>query len=660
MKRAIGMFLAGLLVLASCSVTPPVTNQFEASGWANPGYGISAVVKTLGSPNDYSGVISLQSGDNAGAYGWWHEFSHTGYERPGDSTGFWPYATASQLPDAGRGFLRWRSIVPAYRADIFIPGDSSYFAIEYKDNLLSPRLDPRFPKEDGPTVVIGNIKLGELEAKRDHKWKRIVFAIPASAPREPDGRYRIKIGKGEYGQNEFYGSALVHRLIAAKSFIPTRTARAGFWPSTTRVLTNDDLFDRAGKKYVPVIVDIGFAQLDVNQIDALDLIGANTNLSVGSAEGSGRRSWAPNDFYFTENGRQNRMMGVPTNMTESKARGYYAVPWVYTDTWKYFIEHIGVDMTYGGPGYEELYNGTWRGVLRVWEKALTDVVKNNPNVPFIYLKDEWDHEANTWGSLEEQVLEMRAIANRVAPGVPTVITAMGWKPLMHKTSFELADIVFSDRYPPLNDLQEVAEWAEEMRRVSNGKPFLSVLALTNAYENVRDNPSLWNTVAYLRSGTYMSLIHGGKGIWWFGEPAGMLDQVGRDYYASLRPLARELRLLADVLHGSVTELGRTTASTRTINRLNEVAYPISYQNTGDGTSSRDGISTSYRQSSTRKVLLSVNEWNQRLNGVRLNVSGVRAGDVITVLFENRTIIADRDGSFIDNYAPYQRHVYQIP
>ena len=55
----------------------------------------------------------------------------------------------------------------------------------------------------------------------------------------------------------------------------------------------------------------------------------------------------------------------------------------------------------------------------------------------------------------------------------------------------------------------------------------------------------------------MSLIHGGKGIWWFGEPAGMLDQNGRNYYASLKSVTQELRLLRDVLHGSATELGRT-------------------------------------------------------------------------------------------------------
>jgi hypothetical protein len=659
-----------LLILVGCGVRLPEAAdvELEASAWPNPGFGPGAITKVLGSTNDFTGAIALQSGQVVGAYGWWFEFSHTGYERPGDPTGFWPYAQSSQLPDAGAGFLRWRSLVPYALGAVFVPGDSTYFAVEYKDNLLSPRLNPRDPGGDGPSVRIGNTLLGQLEAKRDHKWKRTVFAIPAGTLRETDGRYRIII-------NDVYGSTLIHRLIVAKGPIPARVPKAGFWPSTTKVLSNNKLYDRARKSYVPIIVDVGFGQLDVNQIDALDLIGANTNLSSGNAYGSGRNGWAPSDFYFTDEfGRENRMMGVPTNMNASITKGYFAVPWVYTDTQRNVIECIGtidpikiafcndqaININFGGPGYHELYNTTWRGVLRVWEKALQDLVASNPKVPFIYLKDEWDHQENTWGSLEEQIVEMRSIANRIAPGVPTAVTAMGWKPLMHLASFDLADIVMSDRYPVFNDLQEVAEWAEEMRRVANGKPFMNVLPLTRAYGNVRDDPSQWNSPSYLRSGTYMSLIHGGKGIWWFGEPAGMLDQNGRNYYASLKPVTQELRLLRDVLHGSATELGRTIAETRDVGREQQqgASYPLNHKTFGDGTSSNPAVSTSYRQSARRKVLLSVNEWILTITNARINVSTLQAGDTIKVLFENRSIIA-QNGFFVDTFSEFQRHVYEI-
>ncbi len=628
----------------------PPTSGPNGMGWPEAPLGPGAIARALGNEaGDQSpGAITLQSGDRSGAYAW---NGPTGFERPGDPGGFWPYARPEQLPDGGRGFIGWRAIVPAYPADIFVPGDSAYVAIEYKDNLLSPKLDPRRPKGDGPGVRIDDVQLGELEAKRDHRWKRAVFAIPGGTLHEPDGRYRVRIGGDAFGANEFYGSALVARVVAAKGPIPARESVPGFWPTTNRVMADGRLFDRDGRPYVPIIVDVPYTNIDPNQIDGLGLIGANTNFAVGSAEGAGRRGWAASDFRTATT----RQMGVATTMAESNARGYFAVPFVYTDTWKYFVERMGTSVTFGGEPYEQLYDGTWRGVVRVWEQALKDLVATNPNVPFVYLKDEWDHEDPFWGSLEEQVVELRALVNRIAPGVPTMVTAMGWKPLMHLASFDLADIVASDRYPRPSKIAEVAEWAEEMRRVAGGRAFLSVLALTNAFDNVRSDPSQWNSVDYLRSGVYMSLVHGARGFWTFGDPGGMSDDFARSYYSSIKPLTSELTALTDVIHASARELGRTTATTR----LGDNFYPLGFTRTGDGTSSTDGVSTAYRQSASRKVLLTVNEWNVAQTA-RLAVSAVRAGDSITVLFEGRTIVADQDGSFADGYAPFQRHVYQVP
>jgi hypothetical protein len=391
--------------------------------------------------------------------------------------------------------------------------------------------------------------------------------------------------------------------------------------------------------------------MDLNQIDLLNLIGANTNVAVGGAEGAGRRGWAFSDYLTSTE----RHMGVPTNMAESNARGYFAVPWVYTDTWKYYIERMGVSIAYGGEPYQSIYNGTWRGVVRVWERALADHVAANPNVPYVYLKDEWDHESVDWGSTEEQVVELRAVANRVAPGVPTVVTAMGWKQLMHLASYDLADVVATDRYPEEARIAEVAEWAEELRRVSNGRAFFNVLALTRAYNNVRNDPSQWVSVDYLRSGLYMTLTHGARGFWMFADPGGMRDDYARAYYMSIRPLTDELTALADVVHASATELGRTVATTR----LGGDFFPLTYRATGDGTSETDGVSTVYRRSDARAVLITVNEWNES-RAARLRVLTVRAGDQIPVLFEGRVVIADQDGSFVDAYAPFERHVYQVP
>jgi hypothetical protein len=629
---------------------PVGVDSADAAGWPDASLGSGASTLRLG-PAEVSspaGALARVTGDNTGAYGW---NGPTGFERPGDATGFWPYATAGQLPDGGSGFLPWRALVPAYPADVYVPGGTTHLAIEYKDNLWAPRLDPYRPKGEGPSVRVQGVKLGELEARRDHQWKRVVLAIPAGTPREADGRYRVRLGGGTYGQNEFYGSALVHRVIAARGPIPGRTPVPGFWPKRIRHAGDGRLYDRAGRPYVPIIVSLPHGNVDLTQIDATTYIGANTNLAVGSAEGAGRRGWAPMDYRTIDT----RQMGITTTMAETKARGLFAIPWNYTDTWMYFVTRVGASMVYGGQPYQELYNGTWRGVVKVWEAGLRNLVASNTNAPLVYLKDEWDHESTYWGSLEEQVRELREVANRVAPGVPTLVTAMGWKPLMHKTTWELADVIATDRYPTPTRIAEVAEWAEESRRWSIGRAFLTVLALTNSYTNVRSDPTKWNSVDYLRSGFYIGIVHGARGVWMFGDPAGMNDAAARTYYASLKPLTTELRQLTDVIHGSATELGRTIATTR----LGANFYPLGYQAIGDGTSATDGVATAYRQSATRKVLLTVNEWNEWRTS-RLRVSTVRAGDRITVLFENRTVTADRDGSFVDSYAPFARHVYLIP
>jgi hypothetical protein len=623
----------------------PVPGSF---GWGDSGLGSSAVTLTLGPGEPTSGSVRRVTGDRTGAYGW---LGPTGFERPGDPAGFWPYAERSQLPDGGRGFVSWRAVLPGYPADVVIPGTSTHVAIEYKDNLFSPRLDPRHGRLDGVSVDIGDARLGELEARRDHRWKRVVFAVPPGAARESDGTYRIRLGSGDFGANDFRGSALIHRVISARGPIPPRAPVAGFWPAVRPVATDGKLFTRTRSAYVPIIASLPHGNVDTDQLDALTLMGANTNLAVGGAEGAGRRGWAASEYRTPTT----RHMGIATTMAESKARGLFAVPWNYTDTWRYFVSRVGVSQSYGGAPYEQLYDGTWRGIVQVWEAALTRLVAANPNVPFIYLKDEWDHEYDTWGSTEEQVRELRSIANRVAPGVPTVVTTMGWKPLTHLASWDLADVVASDRYPRQSRIAEVAEWSEEMRRTAGGRAFITVLALTNAYENVRGNPSEWNSVAYLRTGVYIGLVHGARGVFMFGDPAGMNDAAGRAYYASIKPLTDELRALADVLHGSAVELGRTVPTTR----LGTDFYPQTYRRTGDGTSETDGVATAFRRSSSRRVLLAVNEWDERRTA-RLQVAGIRAGQSVTVLFENRTVTADRDGSFADTFDAFERHVYRIP
>lgn len=241
--------------------------------------------------------IELESGDRSGAYGW---FGPRGYERPDDPEEFWRYSTADRLVDQGAGVVGWRAIVPAYRADLLIRGDSTHFAIEVKDNLIPPPQDPRRPKGAGPGVGIEETLLGTLEAERDHQWKRISFSIAENAPREADGRIRMQLGGGDFGLHEFYGSALFSRIIAARGPIPAHPSVDGCWPTALPLMTDARWYDRMGKPYVPIIGDAPFGNADATQWEAITLMGIHTQIAHGSAKGAGNRGWSSPDFRWND------------------------------------------------------------------------------------------------------------------------------------------------------------------------------------------------------------------------------------------------------------------------------------------------------------------------------------------------------------------------
>ena len=77
--------------------------------------------------------------------------SESGWERPGDPKGFMPFAEAGDLAEPTAEWLSFKSLITSTAMDLLYPrANSRYLAIEYKDNLISPRLDPYESKGDGP------------------------------------------------------------------------------------------------------------------------------------------------------------------------------------------------------------------------------------------------------------------------------------------------------------------------------------------------------------------------------------------------------------------------------------------------------------------------------------------------------------------------------
>lgn len=636
-------------------VTPPPSGTL---GWPNPNGDGSGTLLTFtlgGGPNNL-GAFDDDTGsgiglDKAGSYGW---SEARGYERPGDAEGFFPYATLAQLPDGGANCLSFRHINPTYAVALFVPSWAAYVAFEYKDNWFSPTLNARYPKPDGITVNIGGVDAAvRLPTLRDRKWKRAVVQVPAGATLT-NGRYRIKLGgnNGDFGGNEFMGNSLMHRVIASSVAIPARPSVDGFWKTVTPNITTGDLRDRAGNPWVPIMGNHG-GSTETNQVQQGVLMGCNTMQASLSAEGSGNRTWSPNVVTWTTGSVSNTQRGLPNEVANIVAAGMMAFPY---DEKMADLGFLPYQAGWGAPPYTA--DGTWRGEINIWKNACQNYFASSTSIPFVYLKDEWDHDDTIgWGALEEMVIELRYWASVYCPGVPTAVANMGWKPnLPMKASWELADFNMVDRYlestaPGLSEFQAVAAFQEEMRAFAGTKAWLGVhnLILDAAAHTVY-------TVTQVRPLVYFSLCAGARGIWYFGNPYMMSDPLADAHFRSFKPLSDEVAALADVIHATSTELGKTRPT------LAENVYPQTHATSGTGVTANVNISTIYKQapSAGRKVLMAVNCTMTAQSSVVFTVAGLTVGQVVTVLFESRTITVTTAGQFTDSFASLARHVYQMP
>jgi hypothetical protein len=362
-------------------------------------------------------------------------------------------------------------------------------------------------------------------------------------------------------------------------------------------------------------------------------------------------------------------LGLPEKLEAYQRRGLDAAIWSQTDTRRHWLLAWGARETprFLARPYRRLYDGTAQGVVRVWRQALADYARH-PSVIGWFLKDEFDHDDDNWGSPEETVRQLYALVAREAPHLATFVDAMAWKPGMLEAAADLADIVAFDRYPsgkPGSPRGMTAQWAEAARRaVAPGQMWAGVAALSRAYEarHFRD-PARWEPVADgIRFQYYLNVIHGAQMVWTFGD-VGPRDRHGapsRAFWSALRGANREIaRLGLPLLHaGAGRTLGRSVAASEPTN--NAPYPPLVASREGDGTSEHSQVSSLYREGADgTRVLLALNEWSGPASRVRLRVAGIPAGACATVLFEGRSACAPEAGALVDDFDPYARHVYLI-
>ena len=617
--------------------------------------------------------------DGEGRHGW--SRLTTGYECPDREDGWYPYAVEADLPEGGRGCLRWRAIKPIYVAEVRLAPTAPWrsLTIRYKDNLFPPGIDRYRPKPAVTAAVWDGTAfrtVATLESRRDHAWKSVVVPLDRARPTEK-GYLAVRLGGGPWGRNEFYGSALVHRLVtstAPASAVEPEAPRAGFWPDVPerpqRRFGERGFHRPDGRPAFPIAATIPMLDYHPEQFENLAWAGFNTAFAVVSGEGAGWAAWTSRRSEPTRRG--DVYLGLPEKLEAYRRAGLDVVVWNQTDTRRWWVRHWGrkgkggVDPWFLARPYRRLYDGTAQGVVRVWRQALRDYARH-PSVVGWYLKDEFDHDDDTWGSPEETVRQLYALVAREAPNLSTFVGAMAWKPGMLEAARDLGDIVAFDRYPSGDEGSprgETAQWAEAARRaVDPGQMWVSIAALSRAYreKDFRD-PARWEPIETgVRFQYYLALVHGAQMVWTFGDvgPRSRYGERGLAWWTALREANREVAALGlPFLHaGAGRTLGRSVAASEP---SRNAPYPLEPSVEGDGTSGHPQVSTLYREARDgTRVLLALNEWSRPASRVPLRIEGLRAGQCVTVLFEGRSACAPREGILVDDFGPYARHVYLV-
>jgi hypothetical protein len=620
------------------------------------------------------------AGEGVGTHGWSRRtVGHECAERP---DGWYPYSGAARLPDGGRGCLRWRAVKPIYSAEVWIAPVAPWRRLEvlYKDNLFPPSIDRYRPKPAATAAVWDGQEwraVARLETRRDHAWKTVVVPLERARPTDR-GVLAVRLGGEPWGRNEFYGSALVHRLRlstdAAERAAP-EPPRPGFWPAVPadrpqRRFGETGFRRPDGTPVFPIAATMPMADYHPDTFETLAWAGFTTAVATVSGEGNGWAAWTSRRSPPTRDGQV--LLGLPEKLGGYRRHGLDAIVWPQTDTRRHWVrawgaprDEKGVDPWFLAPPYRRLYDGTAQGVVRVWRQALADYARH-PGLVGWYLKDEFDHDDDDWGSPEESVRQLYALVAREAPHLATFVGAMAWKPGMLEAAADLGDVVLFDRYPSGkagSPRGETAQWAEAARRaVAPGQMWAAINTLTRAYEakDARD-PARWEPVAEgIRFQYYLNVVHGAQMIWTFGDvgPRARHGEASDRFWSALREANREIASLAPALHaGSGRGLGRSVAASEP---SKNPPYPLDPFSEGDGRSEHPQVSTLYREAPDgARVLVALNEWSRPASRVGLAVAGLRAGGCVTVLFEGRAACAPGDGRLIDDFEPYARHVYLV-
>lgn len=266
------------------------------------------------------------------------------------------------------------------------------------------------------------------------------------------------------------------------------------------------------------------------------------------------------------------------------------------------------------------------------EEALLEF-KESPALFVWYLADEPEIRSIS----PKGLLQNKERLKKIDPAHPVaMVIVRAWA----SVDYALAtDILMSDQYPvPHAPLTWLSDSMEEMRLASGGnKPIWSVI---QAFMSEEEGWPREPTYSELRALTFLSIVHGAEGIFFFTYKGGSYYiRDSADTWNNLKKVVSQLNEIKQWLplrpNTETTNLIITSPFQSDANGLPAIHYAISKK--------KDQI-----------LLIAVNVIDRPVSAKLVGLSA--SSYPLEVLFENRRV-AVVDGILRDSFQPYETHIY---
>ena len=265
--------------------------------------------------------------------------------------------------------------------------------------------------------------------------------------------------------------------------------------------------------------------------------------------------------------------------------------------------------------------------MRAWDeiRRQVSVYKHNPAVLGWQPKDEPDQKSIA------AVQKACEIIRKADPSRPIIINAAN--PRTFSALAKMTDILMSCAYPIKTHsarLTQDTDWMDlAAEAVGYKKP---IWWWIQAYEWKGDGRIL-PTVAQERCMTYLAVIHGVKGLFYFSYPS-MKRREKPALWNSFKSLTAELKQLAPIILAATPKQEITVTPTGS------------------------GLHYLLKEYQGRKYIFAANPGTEKVRAT-FTLPKLKKGFRLSVLFENRKAPRVTASSFTDAFEGYEVHVYEI-